>query len=249
MNEPTYVLGEPLASVFTNGPTFAEIDALLAKLAALYPPPPPLRLLLASVDDVHTFRDLIGAEERKPQPLGFIGPPLIGIPIVIDKDMPEGVMELRAGTTARRFTLYGDALTREREATLARFLTTDEEPEDAANDKPVMEPECLRTRHGRCHRCKLTRPLFRYEIDPRHRQFLGCTCDDGDICGTCFSGMAALDGTDFIVCGGCFMTPPVCTWSEWLERRALPWLCAHCWKAVIAEEIEHIGVLEAANPF
>lgn len=227
----------------------AEVNAQLAKLYEQFPPLPRMTLALAKVEDVHRFRSTIGSEQQGPPSFGAIGS-FLSIPIVIDKAMHEGVMELRAGTTVRRFALYGNALTREREATLARFLTTDEDPEDAADDKPPMEPECLRTGHGRCHRCKLDRPLWRYEIDPRHRRHLGCMhSHEGNICDRCFTGVASHYDTDFIVCGGCFMTPPVCTWSEWLERCALPWLCAACWKSVTAEEIEHIGVLEAANPF
>lgn len=198
------------------------------------------------MDDVHRFRYMIGASEpTSPWPVS-IGS-LIGIPIVIDRELHDGVMELRTGTTVRRIQLYGNTVTLEREQTLARFLAADEEDEDAADGKRPMEPECLRTGHGRCHRCKLDRPLWRYEIDPQHRQFLGCACEhDGDICDRCVNGVAPLDSTDFVVCGGCFMTPPVCTWSEWLERNALPWLCAACWKSVTALEIEHVAELEAA---
>lgn len=230
------------------GLTLAEADALLSELAARYAPLPPMRLALAKVNDAHPLRSMVNGPYMPPwqSSLGS----LLSIPIVIDKELPEGVAEVRSGTTVRRFTLYGNALRREREATLARFLATDEDAEDAADDKPAMEPECLRTGHGPCHRCKLDRPIFRYEIGSRHRRHLGCThSHDGDICDRCFNGAASGYDTDFIVCGGCFMTPPVCIWSEWLERCALPWLCPACWKSVTAEEIEHIKVLEAANPF
>lgn len=232
-----------------TAPTMAEVTAQLAEFYERFPPQPRTTLAFAKLDDVHRFRGMIGAGQPVSPWAGSIGL-LTGIPIVIDKEMHEGIAELRTGTQVRRFALYGDALTREREATLARFLTTAEDAEDVADDKPGMEAGCLRTGYGPCHRCKLDRPLFRYEIDPRHRTFLGCTCtEEGDICFACFSGVADLESTDLIACGGCFTDTERCTWSEWLDKRALPWLCPACWKTVAAEEISHIQVLEAANPF
>lgn len=250
MTGPTYAMAEPPPSVFTTGPTFAELDAQLVELQKRYAPLASATLALATMDDVHRFRNVVGAGPHTPPWQGSIGP-LLGIPIIIDKDMPEGVMELRTGTTVRRITLYGDALTREREATLARFLTTAEDAEDAADEKPGMEAGCLRTGYGICHRCKVSGlPIFRYELDPRHRTFLACTCtEEGDICFACFNGVADLESTDMIACGGCFTETERCTWSEWLDGRALPWLCPACWKTVAAEEISHIQALEAANPF
>lgn len=133
------------------------------------------------------------------------------------------------------------------EATLARSLATPENPEDAADDKPPMEPECLRTGYGPCHRCQREGLIWRYEIDPEHAKQLGCPCScDGEICTDCVNGVG--DSGD-VVCGGIFTTAESCTWSMWLESNALPWLCAACWRIVTAQELEHVRELEAANPF
>ena len=131
--------------------------------------------------------------------------------------------------------------------TIARFLATPEDPEASDPRKPEMEPECLRTAIGRCHHCgNEERPIFRYEIDPRHLDFLTCLCEEWITEGLCEHCKHGVPG--FAPDVACWDGP--CYWSLLLagEDGPMPWLCPSCWRDAVAEEQQHIQELEGAIP-
>jgi hypothetical protein len=126
---------------------------------------------------------------------------------------------------------------------LARFLAAFEAPEAAAPDKPRMEPECLRTGWGVCTFCgQGDKPLFRYEIDPKHVEWMTCLClpESDHMCNDCKFGVPG-----FAPDVACWSGP--CAWSRRLESGRMPWLCPSCWRDEVASEHRHVAELEGAG--
>lgn len=156
---------------------------------------------------------------------------------------------------AREAVRFIDPEAIDRELTLARFLATLEDVEDACPEKPTMEDECLRTDRGECHACGASGPRWRYEIQEEHYRWLMCDCEtlqseslsfNGQICKPCAHGYSTQD-TD-VACED-LLDPDglsFCRWADWLDGGRLPWLCARCWKDAVDDEGAHVSRLTAA---
>lgn len=143
-----------------------------------------------------------------------------------------------------------------RERTLARFLEWPEDKEASAPDKPRMEPECLRTDTGACHWCGANGLRWRYELHPDHSEYLLC---EDKVNGDYHEKGDPPEGLGMQPCPDCIVLGLVtrdaahvycadtshCRWDMWLSNGRMPWLCAHCWKTITADEATHVAYLKA----
>jgi hypothetical protein len=133
----------------------------------------------------------------------------------------------------------------QQERTLARFLGHDADLDASCPNKPPMESEWLRTGVGPCHICQTSGPIFLYEIDPLHREYLNCGhCDwgsDYQLCDVCAASGSKRGQVVNCAYEGEIEDP--CYWARWLTTNCLPWLCGSCWRHHTDLEAAHVAEL------